>query len=408
MNSGTNTLWHGRPFRSFHVTVRPVGDRCNLDCAYCPYHSPADDEPGQIMSLQVLERTIRQAFEGQNGPTQVFSWQGGEPLLAGQGFFEEALALQKECAPPQARVVNEIQTNGLLLDEEWCDFFRRNNFRVALSCDGPPSLHDAYRRDRAGKGTGRRVLAAALLLHRRQVPFSALVTVNRRSMQEPEKVYEYVRRRLRASALHFIPIIERRAAAETAPGKWSQRDMRTAESNQLRPSKMGLVTDWSVDFDAYGQFLIQVFDLWREDGAVEFPIANFDALLAQWLDEPVRFCEMGEVCGSSLVVDWDGTVYSCPYYLYPEYALGNLRERPLGELATGPEQVAFGQAKATVSQDCKECEFLFACHGGCPRRRFAKTRRGEAIDLLCPGLLAFHRHVGPYFRVFARSVRDNA
>jgi uncharacterized protein len=406
MIRNTKSLWRGRPFRSFHLTVRPVGNRCNLDCTYCPYHNPAGDDPGQIMSLQILERTVRQAVEGQNAPCLVFSWQGGEPLLAGQGFFEEALALQKECVPAQVQVVNEVQTNGLLLDPEWCDFFRRHHFRIALSSDGAPSLHDFYRRDREGKGTGRRVLNAALMLHQHQVPFTALVTVNRRSVLEPEAIYEFVRRRLRASAIHFIPIIERHA--EEAPGKWSPRDMRSVGNNQLRPSRLGPVTDWSVDFDAFGDFLIRVFDLWREDGAPDFPIANFDALLAQWLDEPVRFCEMGEVCGSSLAVDWDGTVYSCPYYLHPEYALGNVRERQLGEMAISPEQTTFGQAKANVSQDCKECEFLFACHGGCPRRRFAKTARGEAIDMLCPSLQAFNRHAGPFFRVFAQSVRDNA
>lgn len=407
MMAKTMHIWRGRPFQTFHVTVRPVGDRCNLDCVYCPYHSPSDPGPGHIMSLQVLERTISQAIEGQNSPCLAFSWQGGEPLLAGQGFFEEALVLQKRFAPPQMEVVNEIQTNGVLLDAEWCDFLRRNGFRVALSADGPLAVHDVYRRDREGKGTARRVLAASRLLRQRQIPFTALVAVNRRSVREAEAVYGYVRRQLGAAAVHFIPIVERSSAAQVAPGKWSARDMRGLGNTHLRPSPNGLVTDWSVDFDEYGEFLKTIFDLWREDGVGEFPVAVFDALLAQWLDEPVRFCEMGEVCGSALAVDWDGTVYSCPVHLYPEYALGNVRENTLGEMASSAAQLAFGREKAAVSQDCKDCEFLFACHGGCPRRRFAKTGRGEAIDMLCPSLLALHRHVGPFFRVFARSVREN-
>lgn len=407
MTVDSKRLWNGRPFRAFHLTVRPVGDRCNLNCTYCPYHDPAGDDPGRMMSLQDLERTISQAFAGQNTSRYVFSWQGGEPLLVGQGFLEEALALQKQYAPAQAEIVNEIQTNGLLLDAEWCDFLRTRHFRVALSADGPLAVHDVFRRDREGKGTARRVLQAALLLHRHQVPFTALVAVNRATVRDPEGVYDYIHRHLHASAMHFIPIIERRNAAEVAPGRWTSRDLRSVGNPQLRPSKTGLITDWSVGFDEYGEFMKAIFEIWRQEDVGKVVIPTFDALLAQWLDEPTRFCEMGETCGSSLAVDWDGTVYSCPLFLYPEYAIGNIRERSLGELAVSPEQTAFGKAKADISEDCQKCEFLFACHGGCPRRRFARTNRGQAIDMLCPSLVALNRHVGPYFRVFAGSVMDN-
>jgi uncharacterized protein len=361
-----------------------------------------------MMSLQLLERTMRQAIEGQNTPRYVFSWQGGEPTLAGIGFFEEALRLQRELAPESAEIVNEIQTNGLELDNDWCDLFRKHNFRVALSADGPPASHDAFRRDRDGQGTSRQTLGSALLLHQRQVPLTALVAVHRMSVRDPLAVYEYARDRLRAKAIHFIPILERRDAGEVAPGHWDLRSRKVLGSNQLRPGKTNLLTDWSVDFEMYGEFLKQVFDIWRDGDVGEISIPLFDSLLAQWLDEPTRFCEMGETCGSSLVVDWDGTVYSCPVFLYPEYAIGNIRDEDLGELAAGPEQTAFGVAKADVCSDCESCEFFFACHGGCPRRRYAKTQKGQAIDMLCPSLLEFNRYVGPYFRVFARSVRENA
>ncbi len=401
-------LWRGRPTTAFHLTVRPVGNRCNLDCTYCPYHNPGGDDPGQVMSLQDLGRLIGQAIEGQNTSHYVFSWQGGEPLLAGQGFFEEALRLQKEYTPAQAEIVNEIQTNGLLLDAEWCTFLRNRNFRVALSADGPVPVHDAFRRDRNGKGTARRVLQAALLLQQHRIPFTALVAVHASSVEQPDAVYDYVRNQLRASAMHFIPIVERRNTQEVIPGKWTRRDLWALGNPQLRPSKLGVVTEWSVDFDAYGEFLKRIFEIWRQDDVETMAIPLFDSLLAQWLDEPVRFCEMGEVCGSSLAVDWDGTVYSCPVFLYPEYALGNIRESSLGELAASPQQTAFGRAKADISLDCEKCEFLFACHGGCPRRRFARTNRGRPIDMLCPSLTEINRHVGPFFRVFARSVQENS
>ena len=400
-------LWRGKALRAFHLTVRPVGGRCNMDCAYCPYHDPANHDPGQIMSLQDLERTIRQALEGQNTPQYLFSWQGGEPTLAGMGFFQEALALQKQYAEPSSVVVNEIQTNGLLLDGEWADFLRENEFRVGLSIDGPLSTHDAYRRDLAGQGTARAVQHSAMLLHHHHVPFTALVAVNRLSARSPDAVYEFLRDRLRVKSMHFTPIVERRKAVGLHPEKAGWRELKSLGSSQLRPSRTGTVTDWSVDFDMYGEFLKRIFDLWRDDDVGEIVIPTFDALLAQWLDEPTRFCEMGLTCGSSLVVDWDGTVYPCPYYLGAADAIGNIRETPLGELAESPRQVAFGEAKAVVSKDCHDCEFLFACHGGCPRRRFGRTTRGQEIDMLCPGLVAFHRHVGPFFRVFARSVREN-
>jgi uncharacterized protein len=378
-----------------------------MDCAYCPYHDRGVDDRSQVMSLQMLEETIRQAIEGQNTPRYVFSWQGGEPTLAGMGFFEEALALQKKYAPGPTKIVNEIQTNGYDLDEEWCDFLRKNNFRVALSVDGPPPMHDAYRRDREGAGTARRVRAAALLLHQRRVPFTALVAVNHVTARDPLAVYEYIRDSLHCRCIHFIPIIERRDADRTAPGKWDSRSCKVVGSPQLRPSRTGMIEAWSVGPEEYGEFLKGVFEAWRVDDVGKIVIPTFDALLAQWLDEPTRFCEMGEECGSSLVVDWDGTVYSCPFFLYPEYALGNVGEQSLGDMAESPAQIEFGREKAAISADCQECEFLFACHGGCPRRRFAKTARGQSMDMLCPAFVDFNGHVGPYFRVFAQSVRES-
>jgi len=400
--------WQGKALEAFHLTVRPVGGRCNMDCAYCPYHEPASDDPSRMMSLQVLERTIRQAIEGQNTPQYVFSWQGGEPTLAGLGFFQEALALQKQFAPESTEIVNEIQTNGLLLDAEWADFVRANDIRIAISTDGPPDAHDAFRRDQAGRSTSRSVMRSALFLHQRQIPFTALVAVHSMSVRDPVGVYEHLRDRMKARSMHFFPVVERRDGLSAASKRLGRRDLRSLGSKQLRPGRSGLITNWSVDFDEYGEFMKTIFDIWRVEDVGEVTIPTFDALLAQWLDEPTRFCEMGQTCGSALVVDWDGAVYPCPYCLDAEAAIGNVRETPLGELARSSEQVEFGRAKATLSRQCEECEFLFACHGGCPRRRYGKTQGGKPIDMLCDGLLAFHRHVGPFFRVFARSVQENA
>jgi uncharacterized protein len=363
--------------KSFAVMLKPSGAICNLDCHYCYYLSKEQLYPGSRfrMSDDMLANYTRQFIASQPGPEVTFAWQGGEPLLMGLDFFQRAVNWQRRYCPPNKVVSNSIQTNGVLLDDAWCDFLAGHQFLVGLSLDGPPALHDAYRVDKGGRPTFARVMAGLRRLQKHQVAVNILTTVHAANGAHPLEVYRFIRDEAAVDFIQFIPIVERQ--------------------NETGYQAGDTVTARSVGAQQYGDFLIAVFDEWvrRDVGRVFVQI--FDVALGIWLGQGSGLCIFAETCGRALALEHNGDLYACDHFVEPDYYLGNIAQKSLPALAASPAQRAFGQAKqATLPRYCRECEVRFVCNGGCPKERFIKTPDGEAgLNYLCAGYRAFFNHI---------------
>ncbi len=399
LSDGLVPKYRGKPVRRMHVMVKPTGARCNLDCSYCYYLSKERllGTPKQWrISDEVLEAFIRQYFEGQNCKEVVFSWQGGEPTLLGLDFFRKVVALERQYCPPHVRCENDLQTNGTLLDDAWCEFLREENFLVGLSIDGPENLHDAHRRDPSGRGSFDKAFRAAKLLRRHKVNFATLSCVNRLTGKHPLAVYRFLRDEVGSRRMQFIPIVEPVGFRQTAPHGGNGQAMPAVGSPEARPGNPGSVVEaWSVDPDDWGEFLVRVFDEWQRRDLGTVYVQYFEAAVEAWMGHVSPLCTQAPLCGKGLALERDGSVYACDHYVYPEYRLGNVREEPLAQMAFSERQERFGQAKeGTLPGYCRRCEYQFACFGECPKNRFVRTPEGEpGLNYLCPGWKRFFAHV---------------
>jgi uncharacterized protein len=383
----------------FHAMVKPTGAICNLDCAYCYYLHKEEllgsDHKFRI-SDEILEAHIRQYIEGQAGDEVVFSWQGGEPTLLGVSFFEKVVALEKKYQRPHQTIENDLQTNGVLLNDEWCTFLRDNRFLVGLSIDGPQELHDRFRVDKGGRTTFEKVFAAGQLLQKYKVPFNTLTVVNRVNAKKPLDVYRFLSRELRPRQLQFIPCVEPKVFENTAPQKWDPAALPVQGAPAAHPGNPdSVVTDWSVDPDDWGYFLCKVWDDWYRRDYGKVHVNLFETAVAQWMGLASQLCIYNDFCGKGVALEHDGSVYACDHYVYPEYKLGNIAEKHISRMIFSDEQRKFGFAKRDdLSQQCRDCKYLFACNGECPKNRLIRTRDGEpGLNYLCSGLMKFWQHI---------------
>ena len=380
---------------------KPSGAECNIDCDYCFYLHKTDllkhDEHAR-MSDSHLEQHIRQYIEAQTGEQVVFSWQGGEPTLMGLPFYQKVVDLQGKYAKPGQRIENDLQTNGIALDDEWVVFLKKHHFHVGLSIDGPRELHDYYRKTRNGKATFDYVMAAAKKLAKAEVPFAALCVVNRQNAKQPEAVYRFLTEELGTWRIQFNPAVEPRSFKQSAPGKMDFSSAPMQDSERAKPGHpLSVVTDWSVDPDEYGHFLSVVWDEWLKKDFGRIHVNLFETAIAQAAGLPAQTCTQAEFCGKGLAVEHDGEVYSCDHFVYPEYRLGNIAEMHLGDMAFSVEQEKFGMDKRdTLPKQCRQCDYLKLCWGECPKNRLIKTKDGETqLNYLCSGLYHFYEHIGP-------------
>jgi uncharacterized protein len=382
-----------------HVLAKPVGPICNLDCKYCFYLEKEVLFPNTSkweMSPEVLEGFIRQYIEQQNTDEIYFAWQGGEPTLLGVAYFEQIIALENKYANGK-RIHNAFQTNGVLLDDRWGNFLAKNKFLVGISIDGPEELHDTYRVDKGGQPTFRRVIRGIEILRNNRVEFNTLTTVHHGNSSHPLQVYRFLKG-IGSGVMQFIPIVERMAQQSTTNGLIL-----------IAPSfgDNARVTSWSVKPVDYGNFLCAIFDEWvRSDVGLQF-VQIFEESLQMWSGMPSNICIFKKTCGSALAIEHTGDLYSCDHFVYPEYHLGNILERPLAELAGSQRQQEFGNAKFdSLPQQCMRCDVRFACNGECPKHRFAYTEDGEpGLNYLCAGYMKFFRHIDPYMRFMADQLR---
>lgn len=392
--------------------AKPAGAACNLDCAYCFYLSkeslPGGPGHGR-MDDRVLEKFITGYIASNSGPDVIFSWQGGEPTLRGLDFYRRAVALQKRHARPGQRIGNDLQTNGVLLDDEWAAFLKENDFLVGLSIDGPRELHDRCRVTKGGAPTFDRVVAAAKLLRQAGVPFNTLTCVSRFNASRPLDVYRFLRRELDSTHIQFIPIVEAKGFDSAAPLAGDPARLPAAGTPEAGPDHPdSIVTGWSVDPEEWGYFLCKVFDDWRRRDIGKVMVNHFETLVAQHMGMPSQICIYSENCGAAVAVEHDGGVYSCDHFVYPEYRLGNLLETPLGEIVCSPQQAKFGCAKsAALPPFCRRCEFLSDCRGECPKNRLVRTPDGDpGLNYLCSGFKTFFAHAIPEVDRIVRTIRQ--
>ena len=377
--------------KAFHIMAKPTGSACNLHCDYCFFLKKEKLYPGSDfrMSAQVHEAYIRQLLEFHQAPRVTVAWQGGEPTLMGLDFFRHSVDLQKKHQKPGTHIENTFQTNGILLNDEWCRFFRENNFLVGLSMDGPRELHDFYRKDKAGRGTFDRVVRAARLLQKHQVECNILCTINSKNGAHPLETYRFFRDELGFHYIQFIPIVERKDESCFQEGD--------------------NVTDRSVQPGPFGRFLIEIFDEWvRRDVGRTF-VLNFDGALAGWLGMAGTVCILGPTCGLGMALEHNGDLYSCDHFVDPNHYLGNILKTPLIELIASEQQRKFGRDKKnSLPRCCRECPVLSVCNGECPKNRFSKTPDGEpGLNYLCAGYKAFFEHADKPMRIMAGLIRAN-
>jgi uncharacterized protein len=377
---------------AFHVMAKPTGSACNLNCDYCFFLKKEKLYPGSAfrMSDEVHEAYIRQLLEAHQVPRVTVAWQGGEPTLMGLDFFRRSMELQKKYAKTGMQIENTFQTNGILLNDEWCRFFHANKFLIGLSMDGPKELHDFYRKDKGGHGTFDRVARAARLLQEHKVEFNILCTVNSRNGGHPLEVYRFFRDELGAGYIQFIPIVER-----------------INEDGETGFQRGNKVTDRSVRPEQWGPFLIKIFDEWVKRDVGQTFVVNFDGALAGWLGMAGTVCMFGPTCGLALALEHNGDLYSCDHFVEPHHFLGNILNTPMTELVASGKQRRFGEDKRdNLPRTCRECEVLFVCNGECPKNRFVWAPDGETgLNYLCAGYKAFFQHADKPMRIMAGLLR---
>lgn len=385
--------------RPMYVMLKPAGSLCNLRCKYC-YYLEKDKLYKQcknhVISDELLEKFIKEYIEAQTTPQVLFTWHGGETLMRPISFYKRALELQRIYGRGR-QIDNCIQTNGTLLTDEWCQFFKDNNFLVGGSIDGPQEFHDEYRRTATNKPTFVKVMNGINLLNKHGVEWNALAVVNDYNADYPLEFYRFFKQ-IGCKYIQFSPIVERVVKREDgltlAPG--------------MQGGDAGLA-DFSITPEQWGNFLCTIFDEWVHNDVGEYFVQLFDATLANWVGQAPGVCILAEECGHAGVMEFNGDVYSCDHFVYPEHLLGNLHTKTITEMMYSDQQNKFAKMKKQMlPQQCKECKFLFACHGECPKNRFLNDKYGNyGLNYLCKGYRLFFEHVEPYMNFMKRELENH-
>lgn len=387
-----------------HIMVKPVGAFCNLKCTYCFYlEKQAFYETNKlnIMSLDTLEHFIKLYIETNDFPEVHFVWQGGEPMLAGLDFYKSVVEIQNKYSKGKI-IHNSLQSNGVLLDDEWCKFLKENNFLVGISLDGPEEVTNLHRKFANNENAFNSIIKGVKLLQKYKIEYSVLACVTSSSADKPLEVYNFFKDN-NIKRFQFTPVVERIANdSETSIGL-----------NHASPDGIGKenvnygVTEWSVKKGQYSKFLKTIFDEWSENDVGEIFVQNFDWALASWLGLRSNVCIFSENCGNSLIIEYNGDIYSCDHYMYPKHKLGNINSVDLDTMINSKKQLDFGCKKSEVPTKCLTCNAYFACKGECPRHRFDfNVESGEFESYLCSDYYSFFYHIHPKTKAMAQLVSN--
>ncbi|HEY6913822.1 MAG TPA: anaerobic sulfatase-maturation protein [Paludibacter sp.] len=382
-----------------YVMAKPNGSSCNLNCSYCYYLEKAklyENRNKLQMSDETLEKYIESYIQAQPVPEVLFTWHGGETLLRDISFYRKALALQKKYGRGR-NIDNSLQTNGTLLTDEWCKFFKDNNFLIGISIDGPEHCHDVYRKNKGGKETFRQVMKGIELLQKHGVEFNTLSVINNYNVDYPLEIYNFFKE-IGSRYMQFAPIVEKITQS------------RPDGLNLLPPDGEGsddaVLAPWTVDAKKFGEFYITIFDEWVRKDVGQYYFQLFDAALAGTVGEMPGTCIFGETCGHATVMEFNGDMYACDHYVFPEYKIGNIKTHSIYEMVFSEKQLRFGVDKRdTLPTQCRQCEFKRLCNGECPKNRIISTQTGEpGLNYLCEGYYAFWKHSKPYMEFMANEL----
>ncbi len=365
--------------RKVELLIKPTSYNCNLNCVYCFYKKTSRlyGEGKHRMNYETLEKLISEAINYSEGGPCIFSWQGGEPLLAGTEFFKKVIEYQKKYGKPGQKISNSIQTNGTLINEEWIRLFKEYNFFIGISLDGPREIHNYYRKDFRGKGSFNRVMEGLSLLKKAGVEFNILSTIGKETSKYPEKIFNF----FLSNQLHFIQFIP-------------------AVDRDIKKKKMA---DFSVQPDEYGNFLCKIFDMWWNDGNPYVSIRLFDNIVEILLGIEASSCMFKSECGSYVVVESNGDVYPCDFFVHKEWKLGNIWENSFAELFE-KVKLKFGKLKKLSPQNCRNCQWNFICNNGCLWFRWVKNGNLEDIDYFCNCYKRFFSYTIEKFKRLSDSI----
>ena len=378
------------PFaRPLYVMTKPAGAHCNLACDYCydlEKQKLYQNGDKHVMSDQLTEVFIREYIQSQFGNEVNFTWHGGEPMIRPLSYYKKVVRWQRRYAEGKA-ILNCLQTNGTLLTPEWCRFLHDEGWLVGISIDGPQDMHDAYRMKRNGGPTWEKVMQGIEMLDRYEVEWNAMAVVNDITAARPLDFYRFFRDEIECRYLQFTPVVERIRRHED--GRHLAHVMDGDEY---------AVAPFSVTPEAWGSFLCTMFDEWYNNDVGEMFVQTFEATLANWAGMTPGVCSLSDWCGHAAVMEHNGDIYCCDHFVFPEYYLGNIRNRGILDMLNSERQMAFADMKTKgLPTQCRQCRWQFACHGECPRNRFARTKDGEpGLNYLCEGYRRYFEHVAPF------------
>jgi len=380
-----------------YVMAKPNGSCCNLNCSYCYYLEKArlyENRKSLQMSDETLEKFIESYIQAQPVSEVLFTWHGGEPLLRDISFYRKVITLQKKYGRGR-NIDNTLQTNGTLLNSEWCKFFKDNNFLIGISIDGPEHCHDIYRKNKGGNTSFKQVMKGIELLQKYEVNFNTLSVINNYNVDYPIEIYNFFKE-IGSEYMQFSPIVEQ--LSKTRPDGL----------NLLTPtgSDDAVLASWTVEAKKFGQFYISIFDEWVKKDVGKYYVQLFDAALSGTIGQQPGVCIFGETCGHATVMEFNGDMYACDHYVFPEYKIGNIKTHSIYEMVFSQKQLRFGADKSdTLPSKCIECEFKKICNGECPKNRIINTENGEpGLNYLCEGYYAFWKHSQPYMEFMANEL----
>lgn len=360
------------------LLIKPASAVCNLDCSYCFYLDREADPykalPARRMTMETLERLV-DTWLFYSYPDSTFAFQGGEPTLAGLRFFEKLVEFQQHYGRNGQNVSNALQTNAILLDDDWARLFKQYNWLLGVSLDGPQEVNDLYRYNKEGRGTWKRVIQSIETLQKHKVEFNVLCVLSQANVEKPRELYRFYKS-LGVDNVQFIPLAEFDGNGNALP--------------------------FTITADQYGRFLCEIFDLWWPDRR-KFRIRFFDNTAEALAGMKPGTCTMHETCDSYVVVEYNGDVYPCDFFVEGDWKLGNMTLDSWGEISRRQRRFSFASKKTIAHAECQICEYQSICHGGCPKFRHGPNGRFEDLDYFCSAYkMIFAKSSGPLKREVAK------
>ncbi|MCK5850017.1 MAG: anaerobic sulfatase maturase [Kiritimatiellae bacterium] len=368
--------------KPFSLLVKPASADCNLRCEYCFYLGKSElypDRSRHRMADSVLEQMIKSYMATEQACYSI-GWQGGEPTLMGVEFFRKVTSLQQKHGRSGVSVANGLQTNTTLINDEFAEHLAKYNFLVGCSMDGPPEIHDTYRRSIAGKPTHAEVMRGIEALRRNGVEFNILVLVSQANVLHAENIYRYL---TDAGFLHqqYIPCVEF--------------------------DNTGALQPFAITGEEWGRFMCELFDEWQKEDTHRVSIRHFDSVLIRMVEKVSNVCSMGNDCRQYFVVEHNGDIYPCDFFVEPRLKLGNIMDTSWEEVSDSALYHDFGVQKSLWNEACSSCDWLELCFGDCIKHRVYGGNPPQNLSWLCEGWKRFYAHTHRQFEAMADEVRHS-